>query len=162
MTPEEAQASGSGLIRRGLEAVRGIRAYHGSPHKFDRFDMSKIGTGEGAQAYGSGLYLAEAEPVAKKYRDKLSAGTYITPNGDVFDPFTLEHLNIKVPAYKSIDNAIERAFDLLQTQPERRDMITRDLNRLMDMKEAGAVPCAPGIKLTNSERLACINALRNV
>jgi len=28
----------------------GIRAYHGSPHDFDRFDMSKIGTGEGAQA----------------------------------------------------------------------------------------------------------------
>jgi hypothetical protein len=28
----------------------GITAYHVSPHDFDRFDMSKIGTGEGAQA----------------------------------------------------------------------------------------------------------------
>jgi hypothetical protein len=52
----------------------GITAYHGSPHDFDRFDLSKIGTGEGAQAYGHGLYFAEAEPVAKDYRDRLSGG----------------------------------------------------------------------------------------
>src|SRR5262245_55132228 len=31
-----------------------IRAYHGSPHDFERFDASKIGTGEGAQSYGHG------------------------------------------------------------------------------------------------------------
>lgn len=49
-----------------------IRAYHGSPHKFDRFDMSKIGTGEGAQSYGHGLYFAENPAVAIDYRDKLS------------------------------------------------------------------------------------------
>lgn len=54
---------------------KGIRAYHGSPHDFDRFDMSKIGTGEGAQAYGHGLYFAEAEGVAKSYRDTLSANS---------------------------------------------------------------------------------------
>jgi hypothetical protein len=54
--------------------AKGIRAYHGSPHDFDRFDLSKIGTGEGAQAYGHGLYFAEAEDVAKNYRDVLSSG----------------------------------------------------------------------------------------
>ena len=32
-----------------------------------RFDLSKIGTGEGAQAYGHGLYFAEAPEVAKSY-----------------------------------------------------------------------------------------------
>lgn len=50
-------------------AMRGIIAYHGSPHSFDKFDLSKIGTGEGAQAYGHGLYFAESEPVARSYRD---------------------------------------------------------------------------------------------
>jgi hypothetical protein len=50
-----------------------IRAYHGSPHDFDRFDLSKIGTGEGAQAYGHGLYFAEAEGVARGYRDSLAS-----------------------------------------------------------------------------------------
>src|SRR5215475_2441205 len=54
-------------------ATAGIRAYHGSPHDFDRFDISKIGTGEGAQSYGHGLYFAENEGVAKGYRDALSS-----------------------------------------------------------------------------------------
>ncbi len=50
----------------------GVRAYHGSPHDFDKFDLSKIGTGEGAQAYGHGLYFAENEGVARGYREALS------------------------------------------------------------------------------------------
>ncbi len=45
----------------------GITVWHGSPHKFSRFDSSKIGTGEGAQAYGHGLYLAESPEVARGY-----------------------------------------------------------------------------------------------
>jgi len=47
--------------------MAGITAWHGSPHKFSKFDMSKIGTGEGAQAYGHGLYAAENPKVAKEY-----------------------------------------------------------------------------------------------
>jgi hypothetical protein len=55
------------------EAARqGIRAYHGSPHSFDKFSTSQIGTGEGAQAYGRGLYFAEREKTAEGYRKKLS------------------------------------------------------------------------------------------
>lgn len=53
-------------------SIKGIRAFHGSPHSFDRFDLSKIGTGEGAQAYGHGLYFAENEGVARSYRDALT------------------------------------------------------------------------------------------
>ncbi len=51
----------------------GIKAYHGSPHDFDQFSMSKIGTGEGAQAYGHGLYFAESPTIAKTYQGKVSA-----------------------------------------------------------------------------------------
>jgi hypothetical protein len=51
-----------------------IIAYHGSPRPthFDRFDASKIGTGEGAQAYGHGLYFAQSPAVAADYRRALS------------------------------------------------------------------------------------------
>lgn len=60
------------------DAVRQvIRAYHGSPYDFDRFDASKIGTGEGAQSYGHGLYFAGNENVAKSYRDSLSGQVII-------------------------------------------------------------------------------------
>jgi hypothetical protein len=55
--------------------------YHGSPHLFapternplGEFDPTKIGTGEGEQAYGVGAgYGAENEGVARGYRKKLS------------------------------------------------------------------------------------------
>lgn len=46
----------------------GAIAWHGSPHKFDKFSLDKIGTGEGAQAYGHGAYLAEAKDVGKEYQ----------------------------------------------------------------------------------------------
>jgi hypothetical protein len=39
-------------------------------HPLGRFDMSKLGTGEGNQMYGNGLYFAEAEAVAKGYRQR--------------------------------------------------------------------------------------------
>ncbi len=60
-------------VRAGLEeGAKRIKAYHGSPHDFDKFSTENIGTGEGAQAYGHGLYFAEREGTAKSYRDALS------------------------------------------------------------------------------------------
>lgn len=47
-------------------------AHHGTPHVFDRFDIQKIGTGEGAQVYGHGLYFAENKAVAQEYKKNLS------------------------------------------------------------------------------------------
>jgi hypothetical protein len=75
----------AGVPVRAGEAVVGagpIRAYHGSPHDFDRFDLSKIGTGEGAQVYGHGLYFAENPQTAQAYRDKLSGRQITLPSVD--------------------------------------------------------------------------------
>lgn len=47
-------------------------AYHGSPHIFDKFSLEAIGTGEGAQAYGYGLYFAGKREIAEHYRKTLS------------------------------------------------------------------------------------------
>ena len=54
-------------------------AYHGTPHTFKaedgaplgKFKTSQIGTGEGAQAYGHGLYFAGKKEVAEHYRNAL-------------------------------------------------------------------------------------------
>ena len=56
-----------------------IPAYHGTPHTFSaepgaplgRFRTSAIGTGEGAQAYGHGLYFAGKKEVAEHYRQNV-------------------------------------------------------------------------------------------
>lgn len=71
---EDGAAKGTKTAR---SALRGIDAYHGSPHEFEQFSMDKIGTGEGVQAYGDGLYFAEQKGVAEGYRDDLSRGKLI-------------------------------------------------------------------------------------
>ena len=58
-----------------------LDVYHGTPHRFEpteanplgEFDASKIGTGEGAQAYGHGVYLAEDPKIAAEYSKRLWA-----------------------------------------------------------------------------------------
>ena len=72
------------------------RAFHGTPHRFDQFSLAAMGTGEGAQAYGWGLYFAANRNVAEYYRESLSASTAPTkklmiggaeiPNG-AYKPF---------------------------------------------------------------------------
>ena len=47
-------------------------AWHGSPHDFDTFDLGAIGTGEGNQVHGWGLYFAKDKKVSKQYKDVLS------------------------------------------------------------------------------------------
>ena len=61
------QAEANAMAPRTLNPQTGAIVWHGSPHKFDKFDSGKIGTGEGAQAYGHGLYLAESPEVSKTY-----------------------------------------------------------------------------------------------
>ena len=51
-----------------------LKAYHGSPYKFNEFSDDAIGTGEGAQAYGYGHYFAQREGTAMSYRDGLTRG----------------------------------------------------------------------------------------
>lgn len=61
-----------------------LELYHGSPHSFEAFDMGKIGTGEGAQSYGHGLYFAENLEVARSYQSAGKVAKSITsmPEGD--------------------------------------------------------------------------------
>jgi len=50
----------------------GIIAFHGSGADFDEFRLDKIGSGEGAQKFGYGLYFSEMEDIAKFYKGKDS------------------------------------------------------------------------------------------
>ena len=65
-------ALGANAMPAPANSLRAFNVYHGSPHDFDKFSMSKIGTGEGAQAYGHGLYFADNKEVAEMYRRKLA------------------------------------------------------------------------------------------
>lgn len=78
--PKAVMQAGRDFVGAAGQSVSPLTVYQGSPHKFaptpknplGEFDASKIGTGEGAQAYGHGHYLAESPVVAKGYQEKLS------------------------------------------------------------------------------------------
>jgi len=97
-------------------AARGIRAYHGSPFSFDRFSKEQIGTGEGAQAYGYGLYFAEREETARNYRDSL------TPRNREYEDYLVSEYNRAVnnDDYTRAE-VVERAM-LHETPSDFRDM----------------------------------------
>ena len=48
-------------------------AYHGTPHEFTEFDARMIGSGEGNQTFGHGLYFAENRETAEHYRTAIGA-----------------------------------------------------------------------------------------
>jgi hypothetical protein len=77
--PELARGLENYMVKSG--GILPMDTWHGSPHRFPptaknplgEFDASKIGTGEGAQAYGVGAgYLAEVKDLAKGYAESLS------------------------------------------------------------------------------------------
>lgn len=47
-------------------------AFHGTPSSVDRFSLDRIGSGEGQQVFGWGLYFAQTKDVAERYRIALT------------------------------------------------------------------------------------------
>ena len=59
-------------------------AWHGSPHDFDKFSLNHIGTGEGAQAYGHGLYFTDKKGIAKAYAgNRMGTSSFKKNNPDL-------------------------------------------------------------------------------
>lgn len=131
----EAKALATG----GREALAGIRAFHGSPHSFDQFDLSKIGTGEGAQAFGHGLYFAGDEGVADSYRKALSGpdqSRWIEARGQ---PLDLEALRATDPQAHS--GALEYHVRQSYLPPEgATEKIRKGLSTTIENFEGGHIP----------------------
>jgi len=153
MTPEAAA-----LRQFAGDEFGGIKAFHGSPHSFDKFSMDAIGTGEGAQAYGHGLYFADSEGVAKSYRDTLSreyspswrdgAGKEINidalaSNAKRGDPLSMAATALRQE--KSVDDALDFFGNMRPSafeggEAERAEIV----QGLQQFKAMGAEKKAPG------------------
>jgi len=78
VAPKAGQLAEQYMVNTG--GILPLNVYHGTPHTLPptpknplgEFDASKIGTGEGAQAYGHGLYFAESPQTASFYKEVLS------------------------------------------------------------------------------------------
>ena len=94
----------------------GMVAYHGSPHDFDAFDMSKIGTGEGAQAYGHGLYVAENKGVAGSYARTLGDINITAKEGLLNDVAKELRLNARNNVFPATSGYIPEAEAIAKTR----------------------------------------------
>lgn len=118
--------SNAGEIRASNATITGpanysIGAFHGTPHKVDKFTTAKIGTGEGAQAYGWGLYFAQQIDVAQEYKDVLSSNQKYKDLGISPSP--------RVKTY--LENAISQKF--------RIQFLKDDLERIQEDLQAHEV-----------------------
>lgn len=62
-----------------------IEVYHGSPADFEAFNSQHMGSGEGAQAYGYGHYLAENQAVADEYRRNVTHSRFLDKVQELYD-----------------------------------------------------------------------------
>jgi hypothetical protein len=107
-------------LRRG--PMLELEGYQGSPHKFEptpdnplgELDSSKIGTGEGAQAYGHGHYIAESRKVGEGYRKALSTFN-TTIDGEALTPKHPQFSAAMFIAANGYDNALRQAQEALNS-----------------------------------------------
>lgn len=105
-------------------------AWHGSPHDFDTFDLGAIGTGEGNQVHGWGLYFAKNREVAQAYKDVLGIDSVEIISGD-----TKYRLNDDIEWYdnktKSIIDA-ENPLSMALTTLSEEGESTKAIKNLTD------------------------------
>ena len=149
--PELARGLENYMVKSG--AVLPMDVWHGSPHRFPptaknplgEFDSTKIGTGEGAQAYGMGHYLAEAKGTGGEYAKNLSANRLFDVSGNQFDSRAfLQNPNVRAVLDKTngdIDAAIAKANDSIAKVPGTMgaEYAANDIVKLQGLKKAGGL-----------------------
>lgn len=117
-----APLKGVGALEKAAAESPSITAYHGSPHDFENFDLSRIGTGEGGQSFGHGLYFAENEGVAKEYKNSIAPKNF----GSVEE---------------------DKAFKVLQSYGGNRDVAVKNLRaEAASLREQAERRKAEGLK----------------
>lgn len=114
-------------------------AFHGTPYKFDKFSLEHLGKGEGAQAYGWGLYFAGNKEVAEWYRETLATTDTLINGEKVWpeDPRFEAAVRIAVSGY---DNALAMAKRdsteqfLTQQGREHAARLAEQIEQLKDAK----------------------------
>lgn len=108
-------------LRKRREEMQGYyqTAFHGSPHKFEKFDLGSVGTGTGIQAHGWGLYFAFSKNTAKRYRDRLkgSRDTY-TGEGSLVEVEIPEN-DVLLDENKSIEKQPPKVREIIKAELER-------------------------------------------
>ncbi len=87
-----------------------ITALHASPHSFRKFDTAFMGKGEGAQAYGWGLYFAENPKVNRSYLNQFAQ-----------DKATWKFREVETAAIEEMQRALVGSFLPKDALPEAKE-----------------------------------------
>lgn len=127
--------SGFGTDAGGLVGM--IKASHGSPHMFDKFDFSKIGSGEGNQSYGHGGYFAQGfdSPVAKQYQENVKDMDSISAINDRMKELSRIMDSDSAGQYRKFKSDVGRnAASEYDTLMEQRSSIRQDPGHLYNVE----------------------------
>jgi hypothetical protein len=108
----------AGLMAEGYNPM-GLTVFHGSPAKFNKFDRTKIGSGEGSQQYGYGHYVTESPAIANSYKamaENPQKRMRVTSK-ETSDQITKDAL-IMMNAKQFTGGDTTKLADLIQRRPE--------------------------------------------
>jgi len=122
-----------------LPGAIGATAFHGTPNKVvDKFNLNKVGTGEGAQSYGYGMYFAENPEVARAYKNMLvKEPSYIeNKTGKIIDSNSPEYKDVVERQLRMENNGYGEDFDKKFTVREgnlyKVDIPDADIPKMLD------------------------------
>ena len=130
LAPKAGQMAENYMVNQGF--MPSLIAYHGTPHTIKgKFDISKVGTGEGAQAYGHGMYFAENPAVAKNYAtDRSYVGKFMagTPDKTPWDAQRIAQDTLNVHG----DNAIAELQSTLKANSQSKNPKQLEANKKVE------------------------------
>lgn len=109
---------------------KGSKLFHGTKHEIDRFSTEKIGTGEGAQAFGYGLYFTESKNIGYYYAFTLSDAVTILVDGE----------EINNPNLKKIVSIILKQSKDFKSLEDKNVFIARLNGIIRNFKNIGEIP----------------------
>ena len=117
-------------------------AYHGSPARFDKFDLDYIGSGEGAQVHGYGTYVAKDKNIAdERYRktlsDTIGIGTEILVDNVTYKKIATNTYKKKENIYDSVDDYLNEALNFIETQGSKKKALKYVQEQIDNHKDAG-------------------------
>jgi hypothetical protein len=128
VAPKAGMALENYMASQGL--LQPLTAYHGTPHTIrGQFDISKVGTGEGNQTFGYGMYFAENPAVAKTYQAALSNTKYkvgereLKGNEAWAAQFLHDFQGDALPKRIDADTAIQKANEILKDTETKKEII---------------------------------------
>ena len=105
---EKSYDKGTKLLSASENVPEFMKVFHGSGAKFDKFDHSFMGTGEGAQAFGWGTYVSEVEGIGRRYAEEIGDWEYVgKKKGDEYTIYIAKRLLDEFGGYDEVLRANE-------------------------------------------------------